>query len=90
MGKHLREGRRFVRVDRVFALLIESGLIYCCIWVCPTSGGAFAEGFTALLQISYWISMLGVLPFPGFTVIVLVSVSTSRVFCLHILNINLT
>jgi hypothetical protein len=25
-----------VRVDRVFALLIESGFIYCCIWVCPT------------------------------------------------------
>ena len=27
-----------MRVDRVFALLIESGLIYCCVWVCPTSG----------------------------------------------------
>jgi len=54
VGKHLREGRRFVRVDRVFALLIESGLIYSFIWIL------------------YWIS-LGVLHFPGFTLIVLVS-----------------
>jgi len=31
--KHLCEGSRSVRVDRVFALLIESGFIYCCIWI---------------------------------------------------------
>ncbi|KAF8266788.1 hypothetical protein EI94DRAFT_133506 [Lactarius quietus] len=30
--KHLCEGSGFVRVDRVFALFVESGLIYCCIW----------------------------------------------------------
>lgn len=30
--KHLREGSVFFRVDRVFALLIESGLVYCCVW----------------------------------------------------------
>jgi hypothetical protein len=34
--KHLCEESGSVRVDRVFALLIESGFIYCCIWVCPT------------------------------------------------------
>ena len=27
-----------MKVNRVFALLIESGLIYCCTWVCLTSG----------------------------------------------------
>ncbi|KAH9173004.1 hypothetical protein EDB89DRAFT_829095 [Lactarius sanguifluus] len=31
--KHLGEGSRSVWVERVFALLIESGFIYCCIWV---------------------------------------------------------
>ncbi|KAF8262035.1 hypothetical protein EI94DRAFT_1789158 [Lactarius quietus] len=31
--KHLFEGSVFVRADRVSALLIESGLIYCCIWI---------------------------------------------------------
>jgi len=33
VGKHLCEGSRSARVDRVFALLIESGFIYCCIWI---------------------------------------------------------
>ena len=42
---HLREGSRSLRLERVFALLIESGFIYCCIWVCPTSGGVAAERF---------------------------------------------
>ncbi|KAI9428947.1 hypothetical protein H4582DRAFT_2090487 [Lactarius indigo] len=31
--KHLGEGTGSVRVDRVFALLIESGFIYCCAWI---------------------------------------------------------
>ncbi|KAN0141232.1 hypothetical protein V8E53_000988 [Lactarius tabidus] len=31
--KHLCEESGSVRVDRVFALLIESGFIYCCIWI---------------------------------------------------------
>jgi len=30
---HLHGGSRFLRFERVFALLIESGLIYCCIWI---------------------------------------------------------
>jgi hypothetical protein len=42
---HLRKGSRSLRLERVFALLLESGFIYCCIWVCPTSGGVPAEGF---------------------------------------------
>jgi len=33
VGKHLREGSGSVKFERVFALLIESGVIYCCIWI---------------------------------------------------------
>jgi len=33
VGKHLRKRSVSVRFERVFALLIESGLIYCCIWI---------------------------------------------------------
>ncbi|KAH9014610.1 hypothetical protein EDB83DRAFT_272505 [Lactarius deliciosus] len=31
--KHLGEGTGSMRVDRVFALLIESGFLYCCLWI---------------------------------------------------------
>ncbi|KAI9433492.1 hypothetical protein H4582DRAFT_983858 [Lactarius indigo] len=31
--KHLGEGSGSVRVERAFALLIESGFIYCCLWI---------------------------------------------------------
>jgi len=34
--EHLCEGKESLRVDRVFSLLIKSGLIYCCIWVCTS------------------------------------------------------
>ncbi|KAN0129144.1 hypothetical protein V8E53_013015 [Lactarius tabidus] len=33
VGKHLCGGSGSLRVDRVFALLVESGFIYCCIWI---------------------------------------------------------
>jgi hypothetical protein len=79
---HLRGGSGFVRVDRVFALLIESGLIYCCIWVCPTSGVVIEEGFTTLFQIIYCTSTFGVLPSTSFTLIVFVSVSIAHGFLL--------
>ncbi|KAH9032243.1 hypothetical protein EDB85DRAFT_1259770 [Lactarius pseudohatsudake] len=31
--KHLGEGTGSVRVNRVFALLIDSGFVYCCLWI---------------------------------------------------------
>ncbi|KAH8985004.1 hypothetical protein EDB92DRAFT_2105738 [Lactarius akahatsu] len=31
--KHLGEANRCVRTERVFALLVESGFIYCCVWI---------------------------------------------------------
>ncbi|KAH9026521.1 hypothetical protein EDB85DRAFT_170128 [Lactarius pseudohatsudake] len=31
--KHLGEASRPVRVERVFALLVESGFLYCCVWI---------------------------------------------------------
>jgi hypothetical protein len=65
--EHLCKGSGPVRVDRVFALLIESGFIYCCIWVCPML--ILAEGFTELLQILYVISAFQGLSDIGFVVI---------------------
>ena len=78
-----------MRVDRVFALLIESGLIYCCVWVRPTSRrvNAATEVLTIVLQILYWISTFGALPNPGLTVIAFVSVSNAHVLLLHILSV---
>ncbi|KAF8264776.1 hypothetical protein EI94DRAFT_1787843 [Lactarius quietus] len=75
VGKHLFERSGFVRTDRIFALFIESGLIYCCIWVCPTSRSVNArgKGYTKLLQVFYLISLFGVIPNPGFTLMALVS-----------------
>ncbi|KAF8262709.1 hypothetical protein EI94DRAFT_662129 [Lactarius quietus] len=53
--KHLLGGSGFVRADRVFALLIESGLIYCCIWifyVISLFGVLPNPGFTAMAFVS--------------------------------------
>ncbi|KAI0300032.1 hypothetical protein B0F90DRAFT_1817829 [Multifurca ochricompacta] len=33
VGKHLGEGNVSVRVEKVLALLIESGFVYCCLWI---------------------------------------------------------
>ncbi|KAF8266789.1 hypothetical protein EI94DRAFT_133536 [Lactarius quietus] len=53
--KHLFERSGFARVDRIFALLIESGLIYCCIWMLyliSLFGVLPNPGFTAMAFIS--------------------------------------
>jgi len=55
VGKHLREGSRFLRIDRVFALLIESGLIYCLIWIiyCISTFGVIpSPSFTLIVFVS--------------------------------------
>ncbi|KAN0129150.1 hypothetical protein V8E53_013021 [Lactarius tabidus] len=65
--KHLCGGSGPVRVDRLFALLIESGFIYCCIWACPTF--ILAEGFTELLQILFVISAFQGLSYLGIVII---------------------
>ncbi|KAH9026516.1 hypothetical protein EDB85DRAFT_2175271 [Lactarius pseudohatsudake] len=31
--KHLGEASRCVRTERVFALFVESGFLYCCVWI---------------------------------------------------------
>ena len=67
-----------MRVERVFALLIESGFVYCCLWVRLTPEAyILAEGFTVLFQILYLISAFRVLPEPGFTVMDAVLLFTS-------------
>ena len=65
-----------MRVDRVFALLIESGFVYCCIWVSPTFRSFDDHRSHALSQILYAISAFGVIPDPGFIAMAGVSVST--------------
>jgi hypothetical protein len=53
--EHFRKGSGTVRVDRVFALLIESGFIYCCIWVIYTISafGVFLDpGFTFMAGVA--------------------------------------
>ena len=48
-------------------MLIESGFVYCCLWVCPPTSRSVEKGFTcaALSQIFYLISAFHVLPKPG-------------------------
>jgi hypothetical protein len=83
---HLCEGSGFVRIDRVFPLLIESGLIYFSIWVCSTSTSVLTEVFTTLSQLLYWISLFGLVLNPGFTTMAFFSVSAARAFLPHILS----
>ena len=33
--KHLGAGNAATRVEKIFAMLIESGFAYCCIWARP-------------------------------------------------------
>lgn len=41
--KHLGEGSVSMRVEKVLARLVESGVVYCCLWVCHHSNkNAFA------------------------------------------------
>jgi len=52
--EHLREGSQ-LRFERVFALLLESGLIYCCIWILYGGsmwGGLPNPGFTFIMFVS--------------------------------------
>ncbi|KAH8991857.1 hypothetical protein EDB86DRAFT_2933376 [Lactarius hatsudake] len=67
--KHLGEGTGSVRVDRVFALLIESGFIYCCLWVCPAPISVYAcRRAHCAISDCILISAFNVMPNPGFTV----------------------
>ncbi|KAN0129157.1 hypothetical protein V8E53_013028 [Lactarius tabidus] len=53
--EHLCGGSGSMRVDRVFALLIESGFIYCCIWILYgiSAFGVFLDpGFTFMAGVS--------------------------------------
>jgi hypothetical protein len=68
--KHLGEGSVSMRVEKVLALLVESGFVYCCVWVCITvAESTYICGrdsrFTILMQILYPISAFGILPEPG-------------------------
>jgi hypothetical protein len=52
---HLCAGGGSLRIDRVFALLVESGFVYCCIWVlyAISAFGVFLDpGFIAMAGVS--------------------------------------
>ncbi len=48
--KHLGEGSVSVRVERIFALLVESGFVYCCLWVCLNHASLLAEELTMAIE----------------------------------------
>ena len=65
------EGSISIRVEKVFALLIESGFVYCCLWVGIKAAERIytcRRGLTTLTQILYLVSAFRVFPEPGFTV----------------------
>ncbi|KAH9026508.1 hypothetical protein EDB85DRAFT_169180 [Lactarius pseudohatsudake] len=59
--KHLSGANRSVRTERVFALLIESGFIYCCVWIVYLIS-AFAlipvPGFTVMGDVLLFVAGL--------------------------------
>jgi hypothetical protein len=70
---HLSDGGGSVRVDRVFALLIESGFIYCCIWV------LYAISVFGVFLDPGFIAMAGVAGLYPTLIIILVSTQMSPV-----------
>ena len=86
--KYMGEGSVSMRVEKVFALLIESGFVYCCLWVCSISEQTgllrthllTSTYYHTAAQILYLISAFRVFPEPGFTVMdsVLLFTSVSR------------
>jgi hypothetical protein len=71
-----------MRVEKVLAILIESGLVYCFLWVCffRRTNTRIPRVFHQTLQILYLVSAFRVFPEPFFTVmdavLLFVSVST--------------
>jgi len=62
---HLGEGSGFARVDRVFALLIESGFVYCCVWILYLISAFWRvpdQGFTFIIMSSVVPFVAGVYP----------------------------
>jgi hypothetical protein len=69
--KHLGEGSVSTRVEKVLALLVESGFVYCCLWVRITASESTRmcwRRITTSLQILYMVSAYDVFPYQGFTV----------------------
>ncbi|KAH9006689.1 hypothetical protein EDB83DRAFT_2532847 [Lactarius deliciosus] len=59
--KYLGEGSGSVRVERAFALLIESGFIYCCLWVLYLFSAFHViprPGFTVMEDVLLFVSGL--------------------------------
>ncbi|KAH9007672.1 hypothetical protein EDB84DRAFT_1572647 [Lactarius hengduanensis] len=59
VGKYLGEGNGSVRTERILALLIESGFIYCCLWVLYfLSTFGVISGFVVMEHVLLFVSGL--------------------------------
>ena len=78
MGAHLTKASPSERVEKVFALLIESGFVYCLLWVivfCPPSPQSIP--LNSVLQTFYLLSAYNVLPGAGTYIVNLVMLCVS-------------
>ncbi|KAI9439079.1 hypothetical protein H4582DRAFT_2128606 [Lactarius indigo] len=77
--KHLGEASGSARVERVFALLIESGFIYCCVWIVYLISALNlmpVPGFTVMDDVLLFVSAQGLYPT---LIIILVAMQKSPV-----------
>ncbi len=80
VGAHFRKGGAFGRVEKLLVLLIESGFVYCILWViaiCPPFDGSEQYTKWRSLQTLYLLHAFGVLV-----------VSTSSIFPIVMLYIS--
>lgn len=90
---HLSRDSAAIRVEKVLAMLVESGFVYCCIWVRTNLSFFLFYLFPKLIrwdaQVLYLISTYRVLPDPWFAVMnaSLVYFSVRKPPLLHRLNV---
>ncbi|KAI0808383.1 hypothetical protein C8Q74DRAFT_1187428, partial [Fomes fomentarius] len=55
IGSHLQMGSTRTRAEKVLALLVESGIAYCFLWVCLVSllSGAIPQSFLQMFMVIY-------------------------------------
>ncbi|KAH9006704.1 hypothetical protein EDB83DRAFT_2681946 [Lactarius deliciosus] len=88
--KHLGEASTSVRMERVFALLVESGVLYCCVWIVYLISALDlipVPGFAVMDNVLLFVS--GIYPT---LIIILVAMQTSPVqyYSTHLTGIQFT
>lgn len=92
VGAHLRKGSPSDRAEKILALLIESGFVYCLLWVNPSPAPPRSKLLTSqtmcVRQIFYLLTAFSVLPGSGSYTVNLVmlflSVRQSRLLSDHL------